>query len=305
MNGLVSLVHQTGMGEISQAAMDAILALHRPDRRQICNYREVLRWLRDILTCRNEFLAKHKEYANVGSQIPISKQAHIKLEVVFFMCLWSIDTDVVLVAMSCFALLCQEADIRDSLCKLLQKYPKGQGDKVDDCQMEAIHRAVAKRRVSHHTSSEHDFETHVKELVGHEMSPALYPILFDQIKAIIDKFFDQQQQVMLTDINTQFVEHTIFIMKSILDIKKSGQPNEHLSTTSIETLMLSIVRYVRHLDMTVLSVHIKTKLCQVVEAMMRRRDDLAFRQIPGLLQRAGPGLHGGSSLAAEGAPSAA
>ncbi|KAI8433310.1 hypothetical protein MSG28_015358 [Choristoneura fumiferana] len=39
-------------------------------------------------------------------------------------------------------------------------------------------------------------------------------------------------------------------------------------------------RYVRHLDMTVLSVHIKTKLCQVVEAMMRRRDDLAFRQIP-------------------------
>lgn len=39
-----------------------------------------------------------------------------------------------------------------------------------------------------------------------------------------------------------------------------------------------ICRYVRHLDMTVLSVHIKTKLCQVVEAMMRRRDDLAFRQ---------------------------
>ncbi|XP_060809014.1 neurofibromin [Amyelois transitella] len=450
INGLVSLVHQTGMGEISQEAMDALLALHRADRvhmwnpeaplntfwdissqvlynisqkliqRQICNYREVLRWLRDILTCRNEFLAKHKEYANVGSQIPICKQAHIKLEVVFFMCLWSIDTDVVLVAMSCFALLCQEADIRcgsdeistqcllpnyavfqeiahtcsvlttgsaalqkrimallrkiehcvngvqpvweetfrcwDSLCKLLQKYPKGQGEKLDDCQVEALHRAVAKRRVSHHTSSEHDFElqvqewanitsflcalggvclqrrpaalwphlhshdsrkynvlanssqevqycpvtqfigqllrlllcsnerfgqqiqTHVKELVGHEMSPALYPILFDQIKAIIDKFFDQQQQVMLTDINTQFVEHTIFIMKSILDNKKSVQPTEHLSTTSIEGLMLAIVRYVRHLDMTVLSVHIKTKLCQVVEAMMRRRDDLAFRQ---------------------------
>ncbi|KAJ0182942.1 hypothetical protein K1T71_000918 [Dendrolimus kikuchii] len=466
INGLVSLVHQTGMGEISQGAMDALLALHRPDRvhmwnpgaplntfwdinsqvlynisqkliqRQICNYREVLRWLRDILTCRNEFLAKNKEYANVGSQIPICKQAHIKLEVVFFMCLWSIDTDVVLVAMSCFALLCQEADIRcgsdeitatcllpnyavfqeiahtstvlttaanpdmgtscfykniqssaalqkrimallrkiehcvngvqpvweetfrcwDSLCKLLQKYPKVQGDKMDECQMEALHRAVAKRRVSHHTSSEHDFEmqiqewanitsflcalggvclqrrpsnnwshlyghdsrkynvlanssqevqycpvtqfigqllrlllcsnerfgqqiqTHVKELVGREMSPALYPILFDQIKAIIDKFFDQHQQVMLTDINTQFVEHTIFVMKSILDNKKSVQPSEHLSTTSIEGLMLAIVRYVRHLDMTVLSVHIKTKLCQVVEAMMRRRDDLAFRQ---------------------------
>ncbi|CAK1546447.1 unnamed protein product [Leptosia nina] len=447
INGLVSLVHHTDMGEISQEAMDALLALHKPDmvqmwnpeaplntfwdissqvvysisqkliQRQISNYREVLRWLRDVLICRNEFLSKHKEYANVGSQIPICKQAHIKLEVVFLMCLWSIDTEAVLVAMSCFALLCREADIRcgaddlsthcllpnysvfqeiaqtstvlttstaalqkrimallrkiehcvngiqpvweetfrcwDSLCKLLQKYPKGFGMMEDGT--EPLHRA--KRRVSHHTSAEHDFEMqiqewanitsflcalggvclqrkpttvwalghdsrkyhvlanstqevqycpvtqfigqllrlllcnnerfaahiqcHVKELVGKEMSPALYPILFDQIKAIVDKFFDQQQQVMLTEMNTQFVEHTIFIMKSILDNNNSnkgvGQP-EHLSSTSIEGLMLAIVRYVRHLDMTVLSVHIKTKLCQVVEAMMRRRDDLSFRQ---------------------------
>ncbi|XP_047513398.1 neurofibromin isoform X4 [Pieris napi] len=447
INGLVSLVHHTDMGEISQEAMDALLSLHKPDmvtmwnpeaplntfwdissqvvysisqkliQRQISNYREVLRWLRDVLICRNEFLSKHKEYANVGSQIPICKQAHIKLEVVFLMCLWSIDSEAVLVAMSCFALLCREADIRcgaddlsthcllpnytvfqeiaqtstvlttytaslqkrimallrkiehcvngiqpvweetfrcwDSLCKLLQKYPKGFGMMEDGT--EPLHRA--KRRVSHHTSAEHDFEMqiqewanitsflcalggvclqrkpttvwalgqdsrkyhvlanstqevqycpvtqfigqllrlllcnnerfaahiqcHVKELVGKEMSPALYPILFDQIKAIVDKFFDQQQQVVLTEMNTQFVEHTIFIMKSILDnnngSKGVGQP-EHLSSTSIEGLMLAIVRYVRHLDMTVLSVHIKTKLCQVVEAMMKRRDDLSFRQ---------------------------
>lgn len=40
-------------------------------------------------------------------------------------------------------------------------------------------------------------QKHVKELVGHEMSPALYPILFDQIKAIVEKFFDQQGQVRI------------------------------------------------------------------------------------------------------------
>ena len=40
-------------------------------------------------------------------------------------------------------------------------------------------------------------QKHVKELVGHEMSPALYPILFDQIKAIVEKFFDQQGQICL------------------------------------------------------------------------------------------------------------
>jgi neurofibromin 1 len=42
--------------------------------------------------------------------------------------------------------------------------------------------------------------------------------------------------------------------------------------------MLYANRYVRYLDMTVHTVHIKTKLCQLVETMMKRRDDLAFRQ---------------------------
>lgn len=117
-------------------------------------------------------------------------------------------------------------------------------------------------------------QKHVKELVGHEMSPALYPILFDQIKSIVEKFFDQQGQVIVTDVNTQFIEHTIFIMKNVLD-SKTDQPSEYLGMTSIEGMMLAIVRYVRHLDT---NVHIKTKLCQLVEVMMKRRDDLAFRQ---------------------------
>lgn len=120
-------------------------------------------------------------------------------------------------------------------------------------------------------------QEHVKELVGHEMSPALYPILFDQIKSIVEKFFDQQGQVIVTGVNTKFIEHIIFIMKNILD-SKTDQPSEYLGMTSIEGMMLAIVRYVRHLDMTVRSIQIKTKLCQLVEAMMKRRDDLAFRQ---------------------------
>lgn len=48
---------------------------------QIMNYTEILKWLRQILVCRNAFLSRHKEYANLGSQIAICKQAHIKLEV--------------------------------------------------------------------------------------------------------------------------------------------------------------------------------------------------------------------------------
>ncbi|KAK6622690.1 hypothetical protein RUM43_008532 [Polyplax serrata] len=465
INGLVSLVHQPTMSDVAQEAMEALLILHHPDKieswnpeapintfwdvssqvlfsisqkliqHQIMNYTDILKWLREIMVCRNAFLLRHKDYANMGSKIPICKQAHIKLEVVFFMYLWSIDMEAVLVAMSCFSLLCEEADIRsnsdeftvtyllpnyhvyqelaqastvlttasgdsklfreyhngraalqkrivallrkiehcvngvhpaweetfrnwDLSTKMLTSYPKA---KLEDGQMEALHRSVGKRRSSHQ-NSEHELEEqinewanmtgflcalggvclqrksptkqgttfgvsnqnvefrkcssvlagssqdvqycpvtqfvgqllrllvcnndkfgpqiqkHVKELVGHDMSPALYPILFDQIKTIVEKFFDSQGQVIVTEFNTLFIEHIIFIMKNVLDTKLEQQPSEQLGITCIEGIMLAVVRYVRHLDMTVHALHNKTKLCQLVEVMMKRRDDLAFRQ---------------------------
>ena len=39
-------------------------------------------------------------------------------------------------------------------------------------------------------------QKHVKELVGHELNPYIYPILFDQIKVFVDKFFDSSGQVI-------------------------------------------------------------------------------------------------------------
>ncbi|XP_075746616.1 neurofibromin isoform X3 [Rhipicephalus microplus] len=535
INGLVSLVHQPpSMQDLAQEAMEALLVLHLPEhierwnpeapintcwdlssqalfsisqkliQHQIIGYTDVLRWLREVLRCRNAFLARHREYANLGSHVAICKQAHIKLEVVFFMYLWSVDIDAVLVAMSCFALLCEEADIRcgqddltvtyllpnyhvyqelatastvlttgravlqkrimallrkiehctqgcslawedtfmnwDAVTKLLVSYPKS---KLEEGQMicESLHRTIGKRRASHQ-STEHELEDqvnewanmtgflcalggvclqrrspssssralvpatrsslyggggsgtltsldartkgggatagvaggggggmltpgqdiqfcpvtqfvgqllrllvchnekfgtqiqkHVKDLVAHEMSPTLYPILFDQIKAIVEKFFDPQGQegegqslkldvhagsrpnrsrdcrtvrgpkagsihaadqksgtnrqtadfcfgpkmVTVIDTNTQFIEHVIFIMKSVFE-NRVDHTTEHLGVTSIEAMMLTIVRYVRHLDTTVHALHIKTKLCQLVEATMARRDDLAFRQ---------------------------
>lgn len=99
------------MPDIAHEAMEALLMLHHPDKvkawnpeapldtfwdassqvvfsisqkliqHQILNYTTILKWLREILTCRNVFLSQYKDYGNVGSHIAISKQAHIKLEV--------------------------------------------------------------------------------------------------------------------------------------------------------------------------------------------------------------------------------
>ena len=152
INGLVSLVYHPGMPDVAQEAMDALSKLHQPEKielwnpenpistfwdissqalfsmsqkliqHQILNYTEVLKWMREILVCRNQFLMKHRDYANVGSQIAICRQAHIKLEVVYFMYLWSIDMEAVLVAMSCFSLLCEEADIRGGSDEVTSTY---------------------------------------------------------------------------------------------------------------------------------------------------------------------------------------
>jgi neurofibromin 1 len=79
---------------------------------QIYEYTSVLRWLREILVLRNAFLLHHKDNAYLGSNIPMAKHAHTKLEIVFFIYLWSIDPEAVKIAMSCFALFAYEADIR-------------------------------------------------------------------------------------------------------------------------------------------------------------------------------------------------
>lgn len=55
-----------------------------------------------------------QECATIGGSIPICRQAQTKLEVCLYMFLWSPDTEAVLVAMSCFRHLCEEADIRSA-----------------------------------------------------------------------------------------------------------------------------------------------------------------------------------------------
>jgi len=49
---------------------------------QLANYTEILKWLREILACRNKFLSRNKDNANVGSSNRLCNQAHIKLEVI-------------------------------------------------------------------------------------------------------------------------------------------------------------------------------------------------------------------------------
>ncbi|CAL8098834.1 unnamed protein product [Calicophoron daubneyi] len=132
-----------------------------------------------------------------------------------------------------------------------------------------------------HEKFGHQIQKHVKEAIGNELNPLIYPILFSQLRSHVDACFSGQgqQQVVVTETNTLFIENVIFIMRSILEkrTKSVDRLNGHLEVVSIESLMLNIVRYVRHLE-CVHSLQIKIKVCQLVQKMMARREDLAFRQ---------------------------
>uniref|UniRef100_A0A671VMS0 Neurofibromin 1 n=1 Tax=Sparus aurata TaxID=8175 RepID=A0A671VMS0_SPAAU len=471
ITGLVQLVPLTNTTQLSQEAMEALLVLHQPETielwnpdapietfwdissqvlflicrkligQQMVNGTEVLKWLREILICRNKFLLKNKvqshlflyrapsrqfdfqikspplrtqetihsgfgpcslqDCATMGGGIPICRQAQTKLEVCLYMFLWSPDTEAVLVAMSCFRHLCEEADIRsaadevpvqsilpnyatfselasvsnmmgtgrstlqkrvmallrrvehptpgnieawedtyskwDQATKQILNFPK---NKADDGQVSMLLKgslswqewinmtgflcalggvclqqrstpgpatysppmgpmSERKHSMISMASSEtpvsrfldrllallvcgHDrvglhVRTNVKDLLGLELNPALYPMLFNKLRNSIGKFFDTQGPVPINDTNTQFVEQTIAIMKNLLDNHTEGS-SEHLGQASIETMMLNLVRYVRILGNVVHAIQIKTKLCQLVEVMMERRDDLSFCQ---------------------------
>ncbi|XP_030632149.1 neurofibromin isoform X1 [Chanos chanos] len=423
ITGLVQLVPFTNTTELSQEAMEALLVLHQPETielwnpdapietfwdissqvlfrickkligHQMINSTDILKWLREILICRNKFLLKNKDCATLGSVVPFCRQAQTKLEVCLYMFLWSPDTEAVLVAMSCFRHLCEEAEIRcgvdevpvhtvlpnyntflefasisnmmptgrstlqkrvmallrriehptagnieawedtyakwEQATKQILNHPK---NKVEDgqewinmtgflcalggvclqqrstpsigtysppmgplserkgsmismasCEVNAetpiskfLDRLLS-LMVCNHEKVGLQIRTNVKDLVGLELSPALYPMLFTKLKNSISRFFDTQGPVPINDTNTQFVEQTIAIMKNLLDSHMEGS-SEHLGQASIETMMLNLVRYVRILGNVVHAIQIKTKLCQLVEVMMERRDDLSFCQ---------------------------
>ncbi|CAF4101191.1 unnamed protein product, partial [Rotaria sp. Silwood2] len=520
INGLVSLVHDTSMmPDVAHTAMESLLVLHEtrhielwnPEAsintfwsissqvlfsisqklvlHQIYEYTSVLRWLREILVLRNAFLFHHKDNAYLGSNIPMAKHAHTKLEIVFFIYLWSIDPEAVKIAMSCFALFAYEADIRfgfdetavltllpnyniymelsaasttlvttgrnalqkkilsllrriefatpgnkqawydtfvsqQHLAKFLAIYPKrvddlgSGGSTASSPSVNASETSgfvgsgygkFGKRRTGVH-SSEHDIEDvfhewanmtgflcalgsvwlpvknrpgqhgipadtrrtsmepvssdlhycpvtqfigdclkylvcqnekfglqiqrHIQDLLGHELNPLCYPILFDQIKIQVDKFFDATGQVICSEQNTQFIDNVIVIMRSVFEMKaqqaaqnslegpttttgssntlgvpsnNAGSPqsvvgsssndpsssstsgagrggpqqtneNPLANVNSLEQLVLNIVRYARQLDTSVGAVAIRIRVCQLVESMMKRRDDLSFRQ---------------------------
>uniref|UniRef100_A0A8B9GUG7 Neurofibromin n=1 Tax=Astyanax mexicanus TaxID=7994 RepID=A0A8B9GUG7_ASTMX len=317
ITGLVHLVPLANMGDISQEAMEALLVLHQPETIELWNpdtpmetFWEISLFLLSLLCLGRSALQKRVmallrriEHPTPGNT-EAWEDTHAKWEHATKLILNHPKTKLEDCQHIYFVSSFQEwINMTGFLCALggvclqqrntpgLATYSppmgplserKGSMISMGSCEGNAetplskfLDRLLSLMVCSHEKGVQ--IRNNVKDLVGLELSPALYPMLFNKLKNSISRFFDAQGPVPINETNTQFVEQTIAIMKNLLDNHTEGS-SEHLGQASIETMMLNLVRYVRILGNMVHAIQIKTKLCQLVEVMMERRDDLSFCQ---------------------------
>ncbi|XP_076800619.1 neurofibromin-like isoform X2 [Clavelina lepadiformis] len=71
-----------------------------------------LKWIQEILACRVDFFIQNPDKMNYSQKSEAVKKAQVKLEVTLLGHLWNSDTDVVLLALSCFQFLHEEFELR-------------------------------------------------------------------------------------------------------------------------------------------------------------------------------------------------
>jgi hypothetical protein len=115
----------------------------------------------------------------------------------------------------------------------------------------------------------------IKMLLGQALSPAAYPVFFRLLHASIKKYFGSAGQVLLTDDAVLCFDQAISILKLVLEAEHDSDDFSLLA--ELEDVIMTLLKFVRQLTLSVSSLQTKHKLCGLLEAMMRKRAQLSFR----------------------------
>ena len=116
----------------------------------------------------------------------------------------------------------------------------------------------------------------VKMVVGSALSPAAYSTLFRHLLAELRKTFGTAGQVQITEQSTLFVDQTISISKLILE-SETATPEDFSGLTDFEDLLMDVLRYVGQLENSMTSILMRTRLCGLMEAMVKQRNYINVR----------------------------
>ncbi|KAG0221205.1 Ras GTPase activating protein ira2 [Mortierella sp. GBA43] len=116
----------------------------------------------------------------------------------------------------------------------------------------------------------------VKQTLGSELSPALYPVLFKQLIYVVSRFFDTHGEPLCTDQYTMFVDQAISVLKLVLDRMSSSA--DAIFSVDFGLLVLYFARYLHRLGHSLNGLRVKIKMCQLCETLMQKKEYISLRQ---------------------------
>ncbi|KAI9261580.1 hypothetical protein BDA99DRAFT_547292 [Phascolomyces articulosus] len=116
----------------------------------------------------------------------------------------------------------------------------------------------------------------VREILGTDLSPTLYPIMFRHLENTLAKCFGADHDPICSPRYTLFVEQAISVLKLVLD--RMDDTVDNLFTVDFSGLISQYAQYLNKLGSNQQSMKIKIKMCQLCEVLMLRKDRITLRQ---------------------------
>jgi neurofibromin 1 len=118
----------------------------------------------------------------------------------------------------------------------------------------------------------------VREILGNDLSPALYHTMFRCLEDTLTQCFSQanKNEPICEPRYTLFVEQAISVLKLVLD--RLTDKSESLFMVDFSTLISLCTFYVNRLTTDAGSIKMKIKLCHLIEVLMLKKDRVTIRQ---------------------------
>ncbi|KAI9277397.1 hypothetical protein BY458DRAFT_433218 [Sporodiniella umbellata] len=113
-----------------------------------------------------------------------------------------------------------------------------------------------------------------KDIVGYDLSPALYPILFRELEKVMVNFSSTSSNC--GPHCTLFVDQAVSVLKILL--KKIADRPEGLFMVDFSSLVGLFTLYTSKLGDDEESLKLKIKLCMLIEVLMAKKDKVTLRQ---------------------------
>ncbi|SAM09354.1 hypothetical protein [Absidia glauca] len=116
----------------------------------------------------------------------------------------------------------------------------------------------------------------VMDILGTDLSPALYPIMFRHLETVLGKCFGSDGDPRCSPRYTLFVEQAISVLKLVLD--RMEETVDSLFTVDFGGLIDQYAKYLNKLGNGQLALTMKIRFCHLCEVLMAKKDRINIRQ---------------------------